>query len=241
MSRMSNEEKEIRKLMKDAELCIEADELKKAGEKLHQAIRKAENIGNKELLSQIMDFIKEFTYNTKTQSVELSPIETNGFILDIGGGGEGIIGKLNGKQVVAIDPSERELLGTQNEALKVIMDATELKFLPQSFDMCTSFFSLMYIPKNQHLKVFKEVHRVLKDNGRFLLWDARIAERFGNFKAFMVRLKVRLPNKEIEAGYGVKWHTQDMEYFKDIAQKARFKVITEWSKGEIFYLEMLRT
>jgi len=98
----------------------------------------------------------------------------------------------------------------------------------------------MYIPKNKHLKVFKEAHRVLKDNGRFLLWDVKIPEQFGDYKAFMVRLKVRLLNEEIETGYGVKWQTQDIECFKEMAQKSKFKVITEWSKGEIFYLEMAK-
>jgi len=238
---MSEEEKEIRKLMKDAELYVEADELKKAGEKLHQAIHKAENIGNKELLSQIMDFIKEFTYNTKTQSVELSPIETNGFILDIGGGGQGIIGKLNGKQVIAIDTSKKELQETQNEALRVVMDATDLKFLPESFDVCTSFFSLMYIPNDKHLKVFKETYRVLKKDGKLLVWDVRIPQKHGDYKAFMVRLKVRLPNEEIDAGYGVRWKLQNIEYFKELAQKTKFKIISEWSKGEIFYLEMSKS
>jgi len=140
VSRISNQEGEVRKLIKDAESYVKAGELKKAGEKLHRAIRKAEDLGNKELLNQIMDVIKAFTYTTKTQTVKLSPIETDGFILDIGGGGEGIVGKLNGGQVVAIDISKRELLETQNEALKVIMDATELKFLPKSIDVCTSFF-----------------------------------------------------------------------------------------------------
>lgn len=235
---MTEKNKEIRKLMEDAESAIKVDDLKKAGEKLHQAIQIAKKIGNEELLNQISEFIQEFTYSSKPQSIELSRIETEGLILDIGGGGEGIIGKLNGKQVVAIDKSKRELKETQNEASKIVMDATDLKFLPESFDVCTSFFSLMYIPRNKHLKVFEEAHRVLKDNGRFLLWDAEIPERFGDYKAFMVRLKVKLPNEEIEAGYGVKWQTQNIEYFKEIAQKTRFKLLTDWSKGEILHLEI---
>jgi len=235
---MSEEEKQTKKLMEDAELDIKADDFKKAGEKLHQAIQIAKSIGNEELLNQIFEFIQEFTYSTKTQSIELNPIETRGLILDIGGGGRGIIGKLNGKQVIAVDTSERELLETQNEALKIIMDATDLKFLPKSFDICTSFFSLMYIPKDKHLKVFEEVHRVLKEDGKFLLWDVKIPEKLGDYKAFMVRLEVRLLNEEIEAGYGVKWQTQEIEHFREMAQKAKFKVISEWSKGEIFYLEM---
>ncbi len=235
---MSKEEKKIRKLVEDAELDIKADDLKEAGEKLHQAIQIAKNIGNEELLNQILEFIQKFTYSTKTQSIELSPIETDGLILDIGGGGQGMIGKLNGKQVIAIDTSERELLETQNEALKVIMDATDLKFLPESFEVCTAFFSLMYIPNDKHLEVFREAYRILKNYGKFLVWDVRIPEKRGDYKAFMVRLKVRLPNEEIEAGYGVRWKLQNIEYFKELAQKTKFKIISEWSKGELFYLEM---
>jgi SAM-dependent methyltransferase len=96
----------------------------------------------------------------------------------------------------------------------------------------------MYIPKSKHLKVFEEAHRVLKDDGKFLIWDVRIPERHGDYKAFVVRLKVQLPNEEIETGYGVKWHTQNIEYFKELAQKTNFKIVNEWSKGEIFCLEM---
>ena len=235
---MSEEEKEIRKLMENAERDIKADDLKEAGEKLGQAMQVAKNVGNEKLVKQIWELIEKFTYSTKIQSIELSPIETDGLILDIGGGGRGIIGKLNGKQVIAIDTSEKELRETQNEALKVVMDATDLKFLPESFDVCTSFFSLMYIPNDKHLKVFKEAYRVLKKDGKLLLWDVRFPEKHGDYKAFMVRLKVRLPNEEIEAGYGVRLKLQNIEYFKELAQKTKFKIISEWSRGEIFYLEM---
>jgi len=238
MSSLSGEERKIKKLLKAAELDIEADNLKEAGEKIHQAIQIAKNIGNEELLNQIMEFIQEFTYSIEPQSIELNPIETDGFILDIGGGGQGIIGKLNDKQVVAIDKSERELEETKNEALKVVMDATDLKFLPESFDTCTSFFSLMYIPRNKHLKVFEEVHRVLKDRGKFLIWDVKIPKRIGDYKAFMIHLRVRLPHDEIEAGYGVKWQKQNIEHFKELAKKTKFKIKNEWIKDEIFYLEM---
>jgi hypothetical protein len=50
-------EKEIKKLMKDAELAIESDALKEAGEKIHQAIQIAKNIGNAELLNKIFEFL----------------------------------------------------------------------------------------------------------------------------------------------------------------------------------------
>jgi len=234
---MSEEEKEIRKLIEDAELDVKADDLTEAGEKLRQAMRKAKNIGDEELVKRIWELVRKFRYETKMQSVELSPIETDGFILDIGGGGEGIIGKLNDKQVIAIDTSRRELEETQNEALKVVMDATNLKFLKESFDICTAFFSLMYIPKNEHLKVFKEVRRVLKKDGKFVVWDAKIPEKHG-YIAFLMRLRVRIPNEEIDARYGVKWQVQSIEYFRELARKTKFEIVNEWSKGQIFYLEM---
>lgn len=235
---MNEERRKIRELIKAAESDVEADNLKEAGEKIHQAIEIAKKKGNEKLLNQIMEFIQGFTYSVETQSIELDLIETDGFILDIGGGGRGIIGKLNGKQVVAIDKNKRELEETQNEALKVVMDATDLKFLSESFDVCTSFFSLMYVPKNTHQKVFKEVHRILKENGRFLLWDVEIPKRVGDYKAFMVRLDVRLPKGEIETGYGVKWQEQNIKHFKELSRKSNFRIINEWSKGDIFYLEM---
>ena len=180
----------------------------------------------------------ESSCDTETQTIEVSHIETNGLILDVGGGGEGIIGKLNGKQVVAIDTRERELMETRNEALKVVMDAADLKFLPKSFEVCTAFFSLMYIPKRIHQKVFEEIFRVLKDNGRFLVWDVRIPESAAGYKAFIVHLKVKLPNEEVETGYGVRWQTQSLEYFKEMARLTGFKVTRELCKNEIFYLEM---
>jgi hypothetical protein len=91
---LSAEEEEIRKLVKDAKFYVEAEDLKKAGEKLHEAIRIAESTGNKEKLDQIMEFIQGFTYSTKTQTVELSPMKIDGFVLDIGGGGQGVISRL---------------------------------------------------------------------------------------------------------------------------------------------------
>lgn len=178
-------------------------------------------------------------YITQMQFVDLRPVKTESFILDIGGGGEGIIGKLNGNQVVAIDTSREELKETRNEASKILMDATDLRFLPKSFDACTAFFCLMYIPNHKHLKVFKEVYQVLKDRGKFLIWDAKIPEKSGDYNVFVVRLKVQLPNEEIETGYGTKWDkSQTVEYFEELAQKTKFKVINKWSKSEIFCLEM---
>ena len=48
---MREEEKEVRKLIDNTERHIMADDLKAAGEKLHQAIQIAKDTGNEELLN----------------------------------------------------------------------------------------------------------------------------------------------------------------------------------------------
>ena len=101
------------------------------------------------------------------------------------------------------------------------MDAADLKFLPKTFDVCTAFFCLMYIPKNKHLQVFKQVSRVLKDDWKFLLWDLKIPERHADYRTYAIRLKIALPNEQVKTGYGTIWgKTQSLEYFKGLLDYA---------------------
>jgi ubiquinone/menaquinone biosynthesis C-methylase UbiE len=184
---------------------------------------------------------KEKYYITRVQTIELSPLKTEGLILDIGGGGEGVIGRLNGRQVVAIDTREEELKETRNQALKIVMDAADLKFLSESFDVCTSFFSFMYISRDRHSRAFSEAYRVLKDKGRFLVWDAKMPSQHEDYTVFVIDLKIQVPNEIIKTKYAVKWNRQqDLEHFKELAQRTNFKITDEWSRGEVFFLEMVK-
>jgi ubiquinone/menaquinone biosynthesis C-methylase UbiE len=234
------EAEKVKKLLKNAELCFITNELKKGGEKLQQAIKLAKVLRDEALISQGNEIFRKFFCSTEVRTIRLDPIKVDGFILDIGGGGEGTIGRLNGKQVIAIDTNEKELRETRNASLKLVMDATKLKFLPRSFDACTAFFSLMYVPKEKHQTVFEEVHRVLKQNGKFLLWDVEIPEKLKHYKGFIARLKIKLPSGEIETGYGVKSQQQDLEHFKSLAKETGFKILKARKKFEIIYLEMLK-
>jgi len=86
------------------------------------------------------------------------------------------------------------------------------------------------------------VYKVLKEHGRFLLWDVTIPRRFENKPFFMVPLEVIMPKGKVEAGYGIKWgrKEQDHEYFKRLATRAGFEIVREWSKGEIFFLQLIK-
>jgi hypothetical protein len=98
----------------------------------------------------------------------------------------------------------------------------------------------MYILKSKHSKVFEETHRVLRDNGQFLLWDVKIPRTEKKHRQFIVPLKVQLPNETVETGYGVKWQIQDINHFKELAKEHKFKVVDEWCKGETLHLKMLK-
>ena len=79
------------------------------------------------------------------QDFVVADFQAVGYILDIGGGGEGIIGQMKPAQVIAVDLSKRELEEAPPGPLKIVMDATDLKFLDGSFETATAFFSLMYM------------------------------------------------------------------------------------------------
>jgi len=172
------------------------------------------------------------------QIIEVNPIITQGLILDIGGGGEGIIGKLNGEQVIAIDKLQSELEETDNNALKIVMDVTNLKFLNETFTVATAFFSMMYIPNDLISKVLAETYRVLRKGGNFYIWDANITEKYSDKKYFIIPLKVIMPDETVETGYGVQFKQQDIWSLKQQAMEAGFIVKNEEIQEYTFYLKL---
>lgn len=177
------------------------------------------------------------------QEVTVHDFDAKGFILAIGGGGEGVIGQLKSQQVIAIDISKRELEGTPAGPLKIIMDARDLKFLDNSFNTAASFFTLCYINESDHEKVFEEIFRVLVSGGRFLIWDVIFLKRMDEKKDIaLVPLLIKLPNKEITTGYGVHWpeKAHDLSYYMQLAEKAGFKLATRKEKDRWFFLELIK-
>ena len=91
------------------------------------------NVGLFEDLRLVKDDIqlgKEFhIFSIGAPHVVAQPVDADGFILDVGGGGEGIFGKLNGSKVVAIDIGKKERQEAAFGPLKTVMDARVLQFL----------------------------------------------------------------------------------------------------------------
>jgi ubiquinone/menaquinone biosynthesis C-methylase UbiE len=177
----------------------------------------------------------------KEQKVDLSNIRLEGLILDIGGGGQGVIGQFKKDKVIAIDHNKRELEEAPEGGLKIIMDAGELKFLNNTFDTVTSFFTFMYIPKSEHQKIFKEIYRVLKKDGNLVLWDVIIPKRENQIQEmFSLSLKIKINDIELDAGYGVFWgkKEQNLEHFQKLSKKIGFSEVEFISDDQIFYLRV---
>lgn len=111
------------------------------------------------------------------ESICLEQWEPKGWVLDVGGGGEGIIGLMHKDRVVAIDLHKPEFEGAPSGPLKIIMDARDLKFLDSTFDDVTAFFCFMYMKDEDLPKAFSEIHRVMKQGGDFRVWDLTLRLR----------------------------------------------------------------
>jgi ubiquinone/menaquinone biosynthesis C-methylase UbiE len=180
----------------------------------------------------------------KQQTVTVENFTAEGFILDIGGGGEGVIGQLKGQQVIAIDISKRELEEAPSGPLKIVMDARDLKFLDDTFNTATVFFTFMYIASDDHQKVFEELHRVLRQGGRLLVWDVVFPELTDKKKNMaLFPFKFILPDKEIRTGYGVRRPEgeQGLAHFMELAKKTGFQIVSHKEKDRWFFLEVVKS
>jgi ubiquinone/menaquinone biosynthesis C-methylase UbiE len=186
--------------------------------------------------------LEERYFFFEQQEVVVHSFAAPGYILDIGGGGEGIIGILKGQKVVAIDPKREELEEAAEGPLKIIMDARDLQFLDGTFDTATAFFSLMYIKSQpDYESVFGEVFRVLKAGGQFLIWDVNVSQRMDDERdIFVVPLLVKVGSRAIETGYGQPWpeEARDLAFYLNLAKESGFHVVDQKKNGRVFFLQL---
>jgi ubiquinone/menaquinone biosynthesis C-methylase UbiE len=160
-----------------------------------------------------------------------------GRVLDIGGGGEGVIARAGGARIVAIDKRASEIHEARGKAPNtpwMVADATALPCESQAFDHATAFFSGMYMPEDVKEKVFRETRRALKDGGEFWIWDANMAPKD---KVFAIRLKASLPDGHaLNTVYGVKAKAQSAESICALLQQAGFETEVVSNQKHWFFI-----
>ncbi|MDD2364240.1 MAG: methyltransferase domain-containing protein [Eubacteriales bacterium] len=164
----------------------------------------------------------------------------NGSILDVGGGGEGIIGRVYGRQVTAIDKLQSELDEVTCDCEKLVMDACDLDFADQSFDNVTFFYTFMFMEQTEWQQALAEANRVLKVSGKLFIWDAVIESAYP--EPFLVDVLVNCVGEEVKTTYGVgKLEAkQNAQTFVDLAMDVGLKLVRCSEDSGQFFLQFER-
>ncbi len=159
-----------------------------------------------------------------------------GSVLDIGGGGEVVIGQVYGKNVIAIDNCQEELDDAPDCCNKLLMDATKLSYSDDSFDNVTFFYSLMYMTEETQRKAICEASRVLRTGGLIRIWDCEIDSAYP--EPFVVDLDICFEQKHIHTSYGIiKDERQDFETVSQILKHAGLHMDRFQRENNQFYIQ----
>jgi ubiquinone/menaquinone biosynthesis C-methylase UbiE len=183
------------------------------------------------------------TYTTSIQKITLEHIQTEGMILDIGGGGEGLVSRIEGSKVCAIDIRMSEIREAQIHgppANWFVGDGQTLCFQDDVFDVVTFWFSLAYMSDwSIKQRVLEEAYRVLSKGGQLSILASRIpneCERlifWGNFT---------LPDGTVsQTGYGVRGRQgQTVERVAELLEKTEFKIKSQVDHDAWFEIQATR-
>jgi len=112
---------------------------------------------------ELVKFLSEFS----------SRIPLNGRVLDAGCGNGAYSHILSKKfEVIGVDISEKQIeLAKQNapEAKFICQDITKVTFPDEHFNGILAYYSIIHIPRKEHLELLRNFHRMLKINGIVLL------------------------------------------------------------------------
>ncbi len=161
--------------------------------------------------------------------IDIRNIKIDGDILDIGAGGEGVISLNYPDQVfgIALEEHKEHFAKAPSCRLKILMDARDLKFLDNTFENITAFFTFMYIDFNDYPKVFSEISRVLKTNGKFFFWDMNFPESRSEKEFYIRFFEIETKTKKVDTGYGCDWKNRShkKEILDEFAEKAGLECI----------------
>ena len=184
------------------------------------------------------------SYETSIQKITLEHIKTKGLILDIGGGGEGLVSRIEGYKVCAIDIRMSEIKEAQIHGPPsnwFVGDGQYLCFRDGVFDIVTMWFSLGYMCDwSIKQSVLEEAYRVLQKDGKISILASNIPEScerlifWGHFT---------LPDGTVsQIGYGVRGgQGQTLDRSVEILENTGFKIQTKEDNDTWFEIQAIKT
>ena len=171
---------------------------------------------------------------TPLQKITLKRLNPEGLILDIGGGGEGLVSRIEGKRVCALDIRISEIREAQIHgapASWIVGDGRNLGFIGGSFNEVTLWFSLGYMRDwDTKRRVLEEAWRVLKEQGSISIMASKIPD---STEEFVFWAHFTLPDGTVsKTGYGVRGSavhgvtkSQTMDSVVNLLEVLEFKIL----------------
>lgn len=177
---------------------------------------------------------------TQVQKIKLEQVSGKGLILDIGGGGEGLVSRIEGDRVCALDIRMSEIREAQihgHSSNWFVADGASLCFNNEIFDVVTSWFSLGYMRDwSTKRAVLEAAYRVLKKKGRLSIMASHIPE---SSKRLIFWATFTLPDGTLsKTGYGVRGgQNQTLPRILELVTDAGFNQHQHEDHGDWFKVE----
>ncbi|MBE0525600.1 MAG: class I SAM-dependent methyltransferase [Candidatus Thorarchaeota archaeon] len=186
----------------------------------------------------------ESEIETAIQKIRLSKLHSDGPILDIGGGGEGLVSRIEGEKVCAVDIRLSEIREAQIHgppANWFVGDGQALCFQNNVFDVVTLWFSLGYMSDwSIKTNVLKEAHRVLGKGGKLSILASNIPK---SCKRLTFWGHFTFPDGTVsQTGYGVRGgQDQTLDRMTELLGNIGFKIQTREDNDAWFKIKAIKT
>jgi ubiquinone/menaquinone biosynthesis C-methylase UbiE len=188
-----------------------------------------------------MDEISSFI--TPLQEITLENIPREGAVLDIGGGGEALVSRLEGQRVCAVDIRLDKIKeGQIYDVLSqwILTDACSLCFRDAYFEVATFWFSLGYLGSfNLKSSATMEAHRCLKPGGFLSVIAAKIVN---SEEKYVFNSRFSFPDKSVsQIKYAVKGRqNQNLHSISQLIKDSGFQIIHSEEQEHWFRIEALK-
>lgn len=169
------------------------------------------------------------SFVTPIQPISLEHIPGRNPILDIGGGGEGLVSRLEGHRVCAVDIrfdkiQEARLYDPHSQW--ILANACSACFRDASFNIATFWFSLAYFHSfESKLVAVTEAYRCLKEDGLLSVIAAKITNKE---ERYIFNARFTFPNGSVsQIGFAVRGRqSQNMATVGKLVKNAGFRIIS---------------